>query len=185
MRRNGKQEEEIAKGLKKSTEEMKRNRRVKERKKRNEEMSKKKRTRGQEEKERRKVNKRRKKKKEKERKKKKKKRNEKGSARVQERKERDKKKKIKKSQTGPVDPLTSPNPISLGLISPGPCQPISVQVLWTPKQPKPNQFGLHYSLFTSPIRIGLPKNPKPNSIWAPATSKDGSDQIHGHQLLNG
>jgi hypothetical protein len=36
------------------------------------------------------------------------------------------------------------------------------KLLRTPKQPKPNQFGLHYSLFISPIRIGLPKNPKPN-----------------------
>jgi hypothetical protein len=61
------------------------------------------------------------------------------------------KRKENERLTGPVDQGPKPN--------------FSSKLIWTPSKPNgpsPIQFGLHYSLFTSPIRFGPPKNPKPN-----------------------
>ena len=54
---------------------------------------------------------------------------------------------------------------------------LPVKLLQTPSRPKPNQSGLHCSLFTiyKPNPNWAPEESKAQLKWAPATSKDGSD----------
>jgi hypothetical protein len=94
--------------------------------------------------------------------------------------EKKKKKKRKIKRFGPVDLLTSPSPIILGFLCtwPMPASPIAKH---TPAGPSPTDLGFTIHCSKAQSDLG-PDESKAQLKWAPATSKDGSDQIHRHQL---